>query len=167
MLEFLLKRRTTITWIGPLTSLAVLAIFVVLVASTTQANLHAQPELLALAAQRPDQTLNVIVQKQAADTRVEALVRQLGGTITKDLHIINAFAAEMKGRDVSLLARADGVRWVSLDSPLVQNAGASCATPVQLTNLVSIRANRNQAIMIAIPQRVSVQGGVYDESRIG
>jgi serine protease AprX len=87
---------------------------------------RAQPILLQMAAEQPDQTVSVIVQKAAMGASVEQLVAALGGTVTKDLHIINAFAAEMKAGDAAQLARADGVRWVSLDGP-VQSAGLSSA----------------------------------------
>ncbi len=82
--------------------------------------LAAQPELIQLAADHPDQVVSVIVQKAVMDDRVERAVSALGGRVTKDLHIINAFAAEMKANDVSQLAKADGVRWVSLDAAVQQ-----------------------------------------------
>src|SRR5690242_15179956 len=56
---------------------------------------HAQPELLALVAQHPEGRVGVIVQKLAKDGSVERLVSQLGGVVTRDLHIINAFAADV------------------------------------------------------------------------
>ena len=76
-----------------------------------------QPLLLEMAAQQPDQVVSVIVQKTVKDDRVEQAVGALGGMVTTDLHIINAFAAELKARDVPQLARVEGVRWVSLDAP--------------------------------------------------
>src|SRR5438045_1953576 len=76
---------------------------------------RAQPELIALAQQQPDATIGVIVQKNEAGTDVEQRVTQLGGTITMDLHIINAFAAQLPARASIALARMEGVRWVSLD----------------------------------------------------
>ncbi|MBI5565259.1 MAG: hypothetical protein HY870_10200, partial [Chloroflexi bacterium] len=69
------------------------------IAATSTARV--QPLLLELAAQQPDQVVSVIVQKAVKDDRVEQAVRALGGTVTKDLHIINAFAAEIKARDVT------------------------------------------------------------------
>ena len=80
-----------------------------------RATARVQPLLLQLAAQQPDQMVSVIVQKAVKDDRVEQAVDVLGGNITKDLHIINAFAAEMKAKDVAQLAKIDGVKWVSLD----------------------------------------------------
>ena len=81
-----------------------------------------QPLLLELAAQQPDQMVSVIVQKTVKDDRVEQAVDALGGQVTKDLHIINAFAAEMKARDAAQLAKANGVRWVSLDATMASTA---------------------------------------------
>ncbi len=79
-----------------------------------------QPVLLALAAERPDETVGVIVQKVVQDDSVENLVVRLGGVVIKDLHIINAFAAQLPAKAVPALGRATGVRWVSLDAPVVQ-----------------------------------------------
>ncbi|MFQ5859612.1 MAG: S8 family peptidase, partial [Anaerolineae bacterium] len=93
-----------------------------------------QPALLTIAAERPEAAVRVIVQKVVQDDSpslrpssgqamgsghgVENLVARLGGEVIKDLHIINAFAAEMPAGMVPELARAAGVRWVSLDAPV-------------------------------------------------
>lgn len=77
-----------------------------------------QPQLLEMAKAQPDAKVSVIVQGSVKGADLEATVTALGGTMTKDLHIINAFAAEMKARDVVQLAKADDVRWVSLDAQL-------------------------------------------------
>ena len=45
-----------------------------------------------------------------------------GGVVTKDLHIINAFAADVPASAVPTLAQAGGVRWISLDAPTKQTA---------------------------------------------
>ncbi len=82
---------------------------------------RAQPILLQMAAERPDATLSVIVQKTAQDASVEELIAQLGGAVTQDLRIINAFAAELSAKSALELAKADGVRWVSLDAPVRQS----------------------------------------------
>ena len=82
----------------------------------------AQPQLQAVAAQNPGQMVRVIAQKMAEAQGVEALVTRLGGRVTTDLSIINAFAAEMTAEAALELAQADGVRWVSLDAP-VESAG--------------------------------------------
>src|SRR4051812_9653388 len=94
-----------------------------------------QPDLLAIAAQHPDARVSVIVQKVVKDNSVENMVTQLGGTVTKDLHIINAFAATLPAKGVSQLARANGVRWVSMDAPVVKTDCSNC--PVDTTKLLN------------------------------
>jgi serine protease AprX len=95
----------------------VLSLLMPLAAPLVPQGTRVQPLLLELAAQDPDQTVSVIVQKSVKDDRVEQAVSALGAKVTKDLDIINAFAAEVKAKDVAQLAKADGVRWVSLDAP--------------------------------------------------
>jgi serine protease AprX len=95
-----------------------------------------QPVLLQMAAAQPEARVSVIVQKAGKDTRVEDLVARLGGAVTQDLHIINAFAAEMKAKDVAQLAKADGVRWVSLDATMME-AGGPDGT-INTTNLKNV-----------------------------
>ena len=105
-------------------------------AAPTQATIpapRAQADLLALAAEHPTTQVAVIVQKQARDASVERLVVQLGGNITADLHIINAFAARLPAGAVLELARSASVRWVSLDAPVVRST--ACAPCVASTNL--------------------------------
>lgn len=85
---------------------------------------RAQPLLLQMAAQQPESVISVIVQKSVADDRVERMVQAQGGIVTKDLAIINAFAAEIKGKETLPLSLEAGVRWVSLDAP-TQSAGAT------------------------------------------
>ncbi len=76
----------------------------------------AQPQLQELAAQYPGQVVRVIVQKASSSRGAEALVKRLGGQVTADLSIINAFAAEITAEAALELARSDDVRWVSLDA---------------------------------------------------
>src|ERR1700687_5816420 len=87
-----------------------------------------QPGLEQLALAQPDTRVSVIVQKAVGDDRVERLTERLGGAVTKDLHIINAFAADLPAVAAAELAKNDGVRWVSLDAP-VANAGGIDGTP--------------------------------------
>jgi serine protease AprX len=77
-----------------------------------------QPQLNQLAVEMPDKVISVIAQKADNTQRAEKLVGKLGGIVTKDLHIINAFAAEMPARVVPELAASGTVRWVSLDGAL-------------------------------------------------
>ena len=131
--------------------------------------LHIQPYLLALATQNPAQRISIIVQKQERTTDLTQLIHQLGGTVTADLHIINGFAAELPGQAVERLARANGVRWVSLDAPIVKTGCSECIDTNQLQNsyVRSIRADQvwnqspfrqGQGIGIAI-----VDSGINDQ----
>jgi serine protease AprX len=97
---------------------------------------RAQPELIALAQQQPDATIGVIVRKDAAGANLEQRVAQLGGAVTLDLHIINAFAARLTARASIVLSQMQGVRWVSLDAPAVKPS--VCAACVDTANLKNV-----------------------------
>ncbi len=114
--------------------LALLVMFAPL-APPSQAASRAQPALLTIAAEHPDAQVSVIVQKLARDAAVEQLVTNLGGGVTADLHIINAFAADMPARVALQIGRAAGVRWVSLDTAVVRTT--ACTPCVPATNLTN------------------------------
>jgi serine protease AprX len=101
---------------------------------------HLHPLLAQLAAESPEQTVAVIVQKAEASDRAEKLAAQLGGTVTTDLHIINAFAAEMTASAARTLAADPSVRWVSLDSPVKQTD-----TTAQFTTWATVLGTVNGA----------------------
>ena len=131
------------------TPLRMLALFVLLVPFLSLAPapapvLRAQPELLAAAAAQPAARLQVIIQKTAHNTSLEALVARLGGRVTLDLHLINAFAAELPASAVSAVAGAGGVRWVSLDAPVVKTTCTDCVNTSRLQNVYdqAIRADQ-------------------------
>jgi serine protease AprX len=86
----------------------------------------AQPQLLELARKTPEQLVRVIAQKADSSDRAEKLVAHLGGQVTQDLHIINAFAAQLSADSAVKLAQSAAVRWVSLDG-----AVESTAKPIQ------------------------------------
>lgn len=86
--------------------------------------LKAQPALLERVQAQPEEMVQVIVQKLERSDRLERWVEAHGGRITKDLHIINAFAAEMPAAAVTALASDKGVRWVSLDAPVTSTSAA-------------------------------------------
>jgi serine protease AprX len=73
------------------------------------------PALADLAARSPHKRVEVIVQLNPGTTRGAAapLVRELGGTVTRDLHIINAVAAELPAAGARELASRPEVRAVS------------------------------------------------------
>ncbi|MEZ4729927.1 MAG: S8 family peptidase [Caldilineaceae bacterium] len=98
--------------------------------------LRAQPLLLAMSQHQPNDRLNIIVQKRTTTEQLETLVETLGGVVTLDLSIINAFAAEVPASAVPTLAAADGVRWISVDAPMVEAGGPD--GPVATANLRNI-----------------------------
>src|SRR5207249_2648616 len=108
---------------------------------------HVQPALLEMAAQNPDTRVSVIVQKAAEDKGLEQMVSRLGGTVTKDLHIIRAFAAELPAKAIPELAKSNSVRWVSLDAAVAQSSGpakfTTWATENKAPASASIAANFN------------------------
>jgi serine protease AprX len=83
-------------------------------------NVH--PALTALAASEPQATARVIVQSASDGTAVAAAVRDTGGTVVKELEMINATVAELPAAAVAAVAQVDGVNWVSPDGPLQSSA---------------------------------------------
>src|SRR5215210_5704325 len=75
------------------------------------------PALAAMAARTPGKRVEVIVQLQAGTKRAAAapLVRELGGRVTRDLHIINAVVAKLPAGGATELAARPGIRAVSLN----------------------------------------------------
>ena len=100
--------------------LIIASLSLALVGTYSQPSLTAkiQPQLVQTAEERPGTQVRVIVQKLSGATGVEERVAALGGKVTQNLHIINAFAAEMTAEAAVELARADSVRWVSLDAQM-------------------------------------------------
>jgi serine protease AprX len=86
----------------------------------------------------------VIIQMLANDATVKHTVLQLGGVVTKNLHIINAIVAELPAKAVLALGKAAGVRAISLDAPMVKSQCSICKDTSQLKNayVQSIGASR-------------------------
>lgn len=109
----------SVNWGGRMLNVAIiLALVAGLFPASMSPTLRAHPALLRLAAEQPNTTVRVIVQKNAPDADLEAYVSKLGGHVTKDLHFINAFGAEMTASAARELAASPAVRWVSLDAPV-------------------------------------------------
>ncbi len=142
------------TW-RPLRWVLALAILLPFVASAPAANAasHIQPALSEMASAHPNDIVSVIVQKLTPNSSLEKSVPQLGGTVTKDLHIINAFAAEMPGKAVLQLAKMDGVRWVSLDAPVSQSTSdrsfTAWATDISAPASASLASSFNSTAISA------------------
>ncbi|MCE7981624.1 MAG: hypothetical protein DYG89_10550 [Caldilinea sp. CFX5] len=92
-----------------------------------------QPALLTMIANQPGHAVSVIVQKTVQDNYIERNVAALGGVITKDLHILNAFAAKLPGHAVLQVAALPAVRWISLDGRVESSqkggGGSGTTTP--------------------------------------
>ncbi|MDQ6695090.1 MAG: S8 family peptidase [Chloroflexota bacterium] len=123
-------KTSSVKWARPtrFLLLAVMLMSMVGLAPATEAATKAQPMLLQMAAQHPDQKVSIIVQKTGKADGPEKLVTGLGGEITRDLHIINAFSASVTAKDVPQIAKSADVRWVSMDAPVSQSS-----TPSQFT----------------------------------
>jgi serine protease AprX len=112
--------------------------------------LKAHPRLAQMASQSPDSQVSVIVQKVGSSGQAEALATQLGGKITRDLPIINAFTAKMLAKSALELAFSPLVRWVSLDAPVRQADAEETVYTTWATSLGSLVANgfTNNANMV-------------------
>jgi len=86
---------------------------------------RAYPALLQLAKERPDEKLYVIIQKGKGKDLPEQAVAHAGGKITKNLGMINAFAAELPARAVEALSHNPNVRWISIDAPMTSSTVTS------------------------------------------
>ncbi len=95
---------------------------------------HAQTELAQYAAMQPQKQVEVIVQKVGQGSAAEEAVARLGGTVTADLQIINAFAARLPAAAAMELASDASVRWVSLDSPVNSTVCSQCVDTKNLLN---------------------------------
>ena len=130
-----LNIRKSVNWDGKvkrLHLLMVLALVASLVMSLTamptavqakKDDLKADPRLLQLAAEHPDDVFKVIVQrdvknKDLPDENPEAAVANGGGRVKKQLQMIESFSAELTGKEIEKLARHKKVRWISLDAPM-------------------------------------------------
>jgi serine protease AprX len=94
----------------------------------------AQNQLAQMAAERPDAMVRVIAQKMDGSQSVETLVASFGGKVTSDLHIINAFTAEMPAQAALKLAQSKAVRWVSMDANLADSGKPAPPAPSDPTN---------------------------------
>ncbi len=92
------------------------------------------PALLDLAASYPGKVVDVIVQSSAKPATVRAAIVGLGGTVTGHLDMIGAVAARISARALLTLGRLDGVRWVSLDAPMIESVCGQCIDVSRLRN---------------------------------
>jgi hypothetical protein len=80
----------------------------------------------------PRGSASVIVQAQPGSLeRVQATVRRLGGSVGRRLPIVQGFSARIPRSALPALRRADGVRAVTLDTPVrADDAGSSSGEAV-------------------------------------
>jgi serine protease AprX len=88
------------------------------------------PALADMAARTPGKRVEVIVQLNPGTTRAAAapLVAELGGKVTRDLHIINAVVAKLPAAGARELAARDEIRAVSLNGAVKPKWGETLAT---------------------------------------
>jgi serine protease AprX len=112
----------------------------------------AQPQLMRMAVEQPGALVRVVVQQYAGVTGTQEKVSALGGRVISDLHIINAFAAELTAAAAIQLAQAESVRWVSLDAVVTSTVCDQCIDTVNLANAY-IRTVRADQVWNAAPYR--------------
>ena len=93
----------------------------------------ADPRLLQMAAENPDATFMVIVQREVKNKNVneenpETEVAREGGRVKKQFKAIESFSAELTGRQILKLAEKRKVRWISADAPMVSAGGPGMDT---------------------------------------
>lgn len=103
-------------------------------ASFLSTPVRVQAALLAFANQQPTKQVKLIVQRLGYGAEAEKLVAHLGGRVTDELSIINAFVAELPAQAALALGRSPAVRWVSLDSTM---QSSQCSACISTTNLAS------------------------------
>jgi serine protease AprX len=139
-------RHRSYAWLAPVIALALAMLLTPLLSSTApaQVTLRAQPLLLQMASVQPESRVDVIVQKWTQDDHIERLVVRLGGEVVSDLRLINAFVATVPAGAMPELAAASGVRWVSLDAPVVRTDCPNCVETSALASaaMVTIGADR-------------------------
>ena len=74
-------------------------------------------------------SIGVIVQAAGEGVNAERAVAHAGGTVTKDLPIINGVAATIPARDIPKLASQDGLRAITLDRKVSPQGGGSSTSP--------------------------------------
>jgi subtilisin family serine protease len=95
-----------------------------LLAPATSVGNKLQPYLVQVAADSPDEMVNVIVQKADSSNHAEKFAQKLGAKIYAELDIISSFAAVIRADRIPELAEHASVQWVSYDAPMI-NSGES------------------------------------------
>lgn len=85
-----------------------------------------QPLLADMAVTAPETVVSIIVQLRPTAQPITGALARLGGKQTKDLYLINAVAAQLPAAQLPMLAQEPGVRWISLDAPVVETGCTDC-----------------------------------------
>ena len=113
------------------------------VAPASVASFPIQSDLMAIATNQPNAMLHLIIQKRTTGTQLEQQVLRLGGRITKDLGIINAFAADVPASELAHLTHNSAVRWISLDAPVVKTG---CVGTAPCVDAGKLKDHYNKAV---------------------
>src|SRR4051795_11132067 len=126
------------------------------------------PALADLAARSPRKRVEVIVQLSPGTTRaaVAPLVREQGGKVTRDLHIINAVAAELPAAGARELASRPEVRAVSPNAatkPQATGDGLSTSynASIQTPYLWNTYRGNGRGVGVAVVD-TGIAGGMAD-----
>jgi hypothetical protein len=131
------KRRRTKMFFSIIT---ILSLVIALLGSTampvsagSDQKVRADPRLLQLAAENPDATFMVIVQRDVKNKNVdegepETEIVKEGGKVNKQFKIIESFSAELTGKVILQLAKKRKVRWISPDALMVSAGGPGMDT---------------------------------------
>lgn len=133
-------------------SLLLVAAFLVRGAAASVEVLPLHGAVAAWAEEHPGEPVPLIVQHDGTPDDLLAFVRESGGSVEREFHIIPALDVEMPAGLVDDLARQDDVNWVSLDAP-VRSTGEP-AGPVDKSNLAT-------AYPVAVKAEDPWQKGVY------
>lgn len=137
-----------------------------------------QPQLAALAAQAPDQLVQVIVQKAAGASNLSSEITRLGGKVTAELEIIRSVAVEIDAEGALQLSKLNNVRWISLDAPMESSTCSGCIDTSSLANtyIKAIKADQvwntskkiqGQGIGVAvIDSGINPNGDLYTEAGV-
>ena len=125
--RFAHKRRALPILLALVVALGLLALASIPAAQAAQEP-HADPRLLQLAADHPNDTFTVIIQREVKnnallDDNPEAVVEQGGGHVRNQLSMIESFSAELTGKEIAKLAKHKKVRWISFDAPMLSTGG--------------------------------------------
>jgi hypothetical protein len=83
---------------------------------------------MKLANERPNQMIRVIVQRKVLGKLPAKILDGMGAKNRRELSLVKGFAVELPAKAVAKLAKHPGVRWISLDAPLISTATTGSET---------------------------------------